>query len=340
VLLVLCRVGFWLLTAKLETRSTGGKIVGPRTFRAAAIQDTPVWMDKRRSIAKACDLILKAGQGGAQIVAFPESFIPGFPYWVFTQPLCDTGAWHTRLHENAVMTSGPEIAELGAACAKAGVVAVIGVTERDTDRIGTLYNTNLVFAADGKLLGKHRKLMPTWGERVVWAGGDGSTLSVFPTAFGSVGTLCCGENINTLARFALLAQGERIHVANFPSAALAGARHSANELYLHVAPHAYEGKVYSIVSSDYGSPEVAAELGIPFQTAADTYNCISGIIGPNGEWVTPPLVDLPGICYADCPIDAVVYGKLFHDLIGHYNRFDVLRLEVNRNPIIPLRFSD
>ena len=111
--------------------------------------------------------------------------------------------------------------------------------------IGTLYNTNVVLSPQGELLGKHRKLVPTWGERAVWTGGDGSTLSVFPTRFGPLGTLNCGENLNTLARFALLAQGERIHVANFPSAAVAGARHSANELYLHVAPHAYEGKLFT-----------------------------------------------------------------------------------------------
>jgi nitrilase len=309
------------------------------TFRAAAVQDTPVWLDKERSVAKACALIAEAARGGANIVAFPESFIPGFPYWVFTKPLCDTGLWHTRFHDNAVILSGPEVQTLSDACAKAGIIAVVGVTERDADRIGTLYNTNLVFGSDGKLLGKHRKLMPTWGERAVWAGGDGSTLSVFPTSFGGLGTLCCGENINTLARFALLAQGERIHVANFPSASLAGGRHSGNELYLHVAPHAYEGKLYSIVSSDYGSPEVAAELGMAFEVPAGTFNCISGIIGPNGEWVTPPLVDKPGIAYADCPIAPVVYGKLFHDIIGHYNRFDVLRLEVDRDPVTPLRFT-
>jgi aliphatic nitrilase len=135
----------------------------------------------------------------------------------------------------------------------------------------------------------------------------------------------------------LLAQGERIHVANFPSAALAGARHSANELYLHVAPHAYEGKAYSLVSSEHGTPEVADQLGIPFEVPEGTYNCISGVLGPNGEWVTPPLRDEAGIVYADCAIEPIVQGRLFHDLTGHYNRFDVLRLEVNREPLELLR---
>lgn len=309
-------------------------------FRAAAVQASSVWLDRAGSTEKACALIEEAGTGGAHVVALPESFIPGFPYWVFVKPLSETGHWHARLHDEAVEIPGPEIDALAAAAARAGVYAVVGITERNPGTIGTLYNTNVVLSPAGELLGKHRKLVPTWGERAVWTGGDGSTLSVFPTRFGPLGTLNCGENLNTLARFALLGQGERIHVANFPSAAVAGARHSANELYLHVAPHAYEGKLFSIVSSEHGTPEVSAELGLPFEVPEGTYNCISGVLGPDGEWIEPPLEDEPGIAYADCAIDPVVFGRLFHDLTGHYNRFDVLRLEVDRRPAEPVRLVE
>ena len=228
---------------------------------------------------------------------------------------------------------------LGEACRKAGIVAVVGVTERDTATVGTLYNTNLFIGSDGTLLGKHRKLMPTWGERVVWRGGDGSTMAVVDTEFGPLGTLNCGENINTLARFTLLAQGERIHVANFPSCALIGARHSANELYLHVAPHAYEGKLYSLVSSECGSQATADELGIALEIPEGFFDCITGVLGPDGEWVTPPLQDTEGIVYAECPGEPIVYGKLFHDIVGHYNRFDVMRVELDTEPKSPLVFS-
>lgn len=309
----------------------------PRLFRAAAVQASSVWLDCAGSTEKACALIEEAGRGGAHVVALPESFVPGFPYWVFVKPLSETGAWHARLHDQAVEIPGPETSALAAAAARAGVFAVVGVTERDPGAAGTLYNTNVVLSPAGEVLGKHRKLVPTWGERAVWTGGDGATLSVFPTPFGPLGTLNCGENLNTLARFALLAQGERIHVANFPSAAAAGARHSADELYLHVAPHAYEGKLFAICSSEHGTPEVAAELGVEFSVPDGTYNCISGVIGPNGAWVTPPLVDEPGIVYADCDLDQIVAGKLFHDIVGHYNRFDVLRLSIDRSERTALR---
>ncbi len=309
------------------------------SFRAAAVQESSVWLDRAASTEKACALIEQAGAGGADIVALPESFIPGFPYWVFVKPLGETGGWHARLHEQAVEIPGAEIDALAAAAGRAGVVAVVGITEREPGSVGTLYNTNVVVSSDG-YLGKHRKLVPTWGERAVWTGGDGSTLQVFPTAFGPLGTLNCGENLNSLARFALLAQGERIHVANFPSAAVAGGRHSGNELFLHVAPHAYEGKVFSICCSEYGTAEVAAELGLPFVVPEGTYNCISGVVGPDGEWVAPPLVDEPGVAYADCSLEAILEGRLFHDITGHYNRFDVLRLEVDRSPRGPLTLSD
>lgn len=308
----------------------------PPAFRAAAVQAASVWLDRAGSTEKACALIEEAGRGGADVVALPESFVPGFPYWVFVKPLSETGRWHARLHDQAVEVPGPAVDALAAACARAGVYAVVGITERDPGALGTLYNTNLVLSPEGTLLGKHRKLVPTWGERAVWTGGDGSTLTVFPTRFGPLGTLNCGENLNTLARFALLAQGERIHVANFPSAALAGARHSANELYLHVAPHAYEGKLFSLVSEEHGTPEVAEELGIPYEVPEGSYNCVSGVIGPSGDWTGGPLVDRPGIVYADCSFDDVVHGKLFHDIVGHYNRFDVLRLELDRTPRGPL----
>jgi aliphatic nitrilase len=304
------------------------------TFRAAAVQDGSVWLDRVASTAKACELIVEAGRGGADIVALPESFIPGFPYWLFTRALMEGAEFHRRLHDEAVEIPGPAITALGEAAAEAGVTAVVGITERDPGRIGTLYNTNVVLGPDGSLLGKHRKLVPTWAERAVWAGGDGSTLSVFDTPHGALGTLNCGENVNTLARYALLAAGERIHVANFPSCAPLGGHHTnTNEVYLPAAAHAYEGRLYNIVSQEYGSPELCEQLGVPF--VEDAWNCISGVIGPDGDWIAS-LRDERGIVYADCDPEATINGRLYHDIVGHYNRFDVFRFSVDRSELVPM----
>jgi nitrilase len=300
-------------------------------FRAAAVQESPIWMDRAATTDKVIALLRTAAAGGADIIAFPESFIPGFPYWVFSLPFNQSMGWQMALQDQAVAMDGPEIAAIAKVCGELGVTAVVGITERDAGRIGTLYNANVVFGPKGQVLGKHRKLIPTVSEKQAWAGGDGSTLSVFDTPFGGLGTLCCGENINTLARFALLDMGERIHVANFPSVALLGGEfNDETEFTLSVAPHAYEGKLFSIGVSEFGIPEVAQKLGIAFPE--NSLNCISGVMGPDGKWVSEPLRSKAGIAYADCDLAAVVLHRLIHEITGHYNDFSVFKLEVDRRP--------
>ena len=305
---------------------------GP-TFRTAAVQAPSVWLDREGSTERACELIAEAGRGGAQIVALPESFIPGFPYWLFVMKLAEAAPLHRKLHDEAVEIPGPTIEALERTAVEAGVTAVVGVTERDPGRVGTLYNTNVVLGPEG-YLGKHRKLVPTWAERVVWAGGDGSTLGVFPTPQGPLGTLNCGENVNTLARYALLSEGERVHVANFPSCAPLGGHHTnTNDVYLPAAAHAYEGRLFNVVSQEFGTPEVCEAVGVEFDPSA--WNCISGTIGPDGSWIAS-LKDEEGIVYADCDPGATVEGRMFHDIAGHYNRFDVLQLRVDRRAHLPV----
>lgn len=308
-------------------------------FRAAAVQESSVWMDRGGSTDKVLKLIREAAGKGANIIAFPESFIPGFPYWVFSLPFSQSMPWQLLMQEQAVSLDGPEVAAIAKVCGELGVTVVVGVTEREAGRLGTFYNTNLVFGPDGSFLGKHRKIVPTVSEKQTWSGGDGSTLSVFPTPFGPLGTLCCGENVNTLARFALLEMGERIHVANFPSAALLGGEFdNENEFLMSVAPHAYEGKLFSIGVAEHGTRAVAERLGIPFPEKS--LNCISGIIGPDGNWVSPPLKGVAGIVYADCDLSQTLVHRLFHEITGHYNRFDIFKLQVDRRPRVPVEYID
>lgn len=308
-------------------------------FRAAAVQESSVWMDRGGTTEKVLKLIREAARKGANIIAFPESFIPGFPYWVFSLPFNQSMPWQLLMQEQAVSLDGPEVAAIAKVCGELEVTVVVGVTEREAGRLGTFYNTNLVFGPDGSFLGKHRKIVPTVSEKQVWSGGDGSTLNVFPTPFGPLGTLCCGENVNTLARFALLEMGERIHVANFPSAALLGGEFTEEtEFVMSVAPHAYEGKLFSIGVAEHGTPEVAKRLGIPFPER--TLNCISGVMGPDGNWVAPPLRSVAGIAYADCDLSQTLVHRLFHEITGHYNRFDIFKLEVDRRPRVPVTYID
>lgn len=313
------------------------------TFRAAAVQDSPVWMDRAKTTDKVIKKLREAAKGGANIVAFSESFIPGFPYWVFSLPLGQGMQWNLKLREEAVRMDGPEIAAIAKVCGELEITAVVGVTELDqtSGRLGTMYNSNVVFSPEGKVLGVHRKMVPTVSEKQAWSSTDGSTLSVFDTPYGKLGTLCCGENINTLARFALLDMGERIHVANFPSVSLLGGEFSDDsEFTLSVAPHAYEGKLFSIGVMEYGEPEVAERLGIPFPDPKKTYNCISGIFGPMGTYVSEPLRGKKGIVYGDCDLNITLPLRVIHEITGHYNSFDVFQLSVDRRTRRPVKYIE
>jgi nitrilase len=186
-------------------------------FRVAAVQACPVYLDRDRTIDKACRLIAEAGQHGAALVVFPEAFVPGYPVWVWFIPPGRTAELreaYVELHRSSIASPGPATERLGAAARAAGVAVAIGVNERNAEASNSsLYNTLLYFGPDGAMLGKHRKLVPTGGERLVWSVGDGSDLAVYQLPFGVVSGLICWENYMPLARYALAAWGAQIHVA-------------------------------------------------------------------------------------------------------------------------------
>ena len=176
----------------------------------AAVQATPVFLDRDATVDRACELTATAAAAGASLVVFPEAFVPGYPDWVWRAPAWSDGELTGRLLANAVEVPSPAAGRLGAAAAEAGVYLAIGVNESDG---GTLYNTLLYFAPDGTLAGRHRKLMPTGGERTIWGAGDGSGLVAVPTPFGTVSGLICWENYMPLARAAVYALGTDVYVA-------------------------------------------------------------------------------------------------------------------------------
>ena len=184
-----------------------------KTVRAAAVQIAPDLESGANTLARVIESIGEAARQGAEFIVFPETFVPWYPYFSFVLPPVQSGAEHIRLYEHAIAAPGPETEQVASAARKAGAVVVLGINERDH---GTLYNTQLVFDADGSLKLKRRKITPTFHERMIWGQGDGSGLRVVETAVGRVGALACWEHYNPLARYALMAQHEEIHAAQFP----------------------------------------------------------------------------------------------------------------------------
>ncbi|NEW76636.1 carbon-nitrogen hydrolase family protein [Streptomyces rhizosphaericus] len=316
----------------------------PPRFTAAAVQAAPVFLDTAATIDKAVALIAEAASNGASLVVFPEVFVAGYPYWNWTMTPVQGSPWFERLYRSAIDIPGTEVDLLRDAARAHGVVLVIGVNERGRHGLGTLHNSLVLIGPHGELLGIHRKLVPTWAEKLTWTGGDASTLRVHRTPIGPIGALACGENTNTLARFALLAQGELIHTANYISLPVAPADYDmAEAIAVRTAAHSFEGKVFSVVSCSSLSAEIVdAVAGDDEETRklfARPHSALSGIFGPDGMPVSEPLVDDEGIVYGKIDLARCIQPKQMHDITGHYNRFDAFRLHVDNRPQPPVTFA-
>jgi predicted amidohydrolase len=311
-------------------------------FRAAAVQAAPVFLNREATVDKACSLIAEAARAGANLIVFPEVFLPAYPYWTRLENPFQSTASFVELVKNSVEVPSPTSARLCGAARQAGAYVVIGINERPSNTLGTLYNTNLVIGPDGDILLKHRKLMPTFAEKMVWGFGDGSTLRVLDTALGKLGTLICGENANPLARFALIAQGEQVHVSNYPAlpGGDAGGYDFGKEVELRGATHAFEGKVFNIVVSAVIDQSVIAKVADTEdkrRAMAGPCKSFTGIFAPGGRLCSETVAPgEEGIVYADCDIESIIVKKMRHDVAGHYNRSDVLTLNLNRAPQRPL----
>ena len=313
-------------------------------FRAAAVQTSPIFLDVQATVDKAISFIKEASANGAALVAFPEVFVAGYPYWNWIMTPVQGSKWYEALYKNSVLADGPEIRKICDAAKQYNCHIVIGINERG-DSYGEIYNTNLIIDSNGTIIGKHRKLVPTWAEKLTWTSGDGSSLKVYKTAIGPIGTLACGENTNTLARFTLLAQGELIHVANYISLPVAPADYNmAEAIKIRAAAHSFEGKLFTVVSCSTISKEIMAALEPDVPNVKELLtrenSAFSGIIGPNGAVIGKPLIDEEGIVYADIDLQQCIQPKQMHDLLGHYNRFDIFDLRVNIAPTRKITFID
>jgi predicted amidohydrolase len=311
--------------------------------KVAAIQAAPVFLDPAATTEKACRLIAQAAAQGARVIALPEVFIPGYPYWSWMMSPLEGSKWFRALFKASILVPGPETGLLARAARDAGAYVVIGVNERSPVSLGTIYNTNLVFGPDGSLLGRHRKLVPTFAEKLTWASGDGSSLRTYETPYGAIGTLACGENTNTLARFTLLSQGELIHVANYIAFPFTGNYDMPEAIRIRAGAHSFEGKVFTIVACSAMSDQIVDTLGATDEQRrlmSGRPNAFSGVFGPDGRLATEPLIDEEGIVYADIDPERCIEPKQYQDITGAYNRFDIFDLRVNRRANASAQFAD
>ena len=300
------------------------------TFKVAAVQATPVYLDREATIDKACDLIATAGNEEARLVVFPEAFIPAYPDWVWTIPSGEEevlNELYAELLSNSVAIPSDATDRLCRAARLANTYVVMGMSERNVEASGaSLYNTLLYIDAQGQILGKHRKLVPTAGERLVWAQGDGSTLQVYDTPLGKLGGLICWENYMPLARYTMYAWGTQIYVA---------ATWDRGQPWLSTLRHiAKEGRVYVI-----GCCIAMRKDDIPdhyamkqkFYAEKDEWINIgdSAIVNPEGEFIAGPVRKQEEILYAEIDPRMVQGPKWMLDVAGHYARPDVFQLTVH-----------
>ena len=302
------------------------KIVCMSHLKIAVIQAAPVLFDLEQSLQKTYDLMAKAAEKEAELVVFPESFLPAYPrglsFGSVVGSRTEAGRDVWKLYwQNSVEVPGEATQKLGNWAKKFGVYLVMGITERDTIN-GSLYCSLVYFSPEGTLLGKHRKLKPTAAERIIWGEGDGADLGVYKTPFGKLGGLICWENYMPLARTALYDQGVQIYVA--PTA---DARDTWQATMQHIA---LEGRCFVIgcnqfVTKPMYPPEILALAEMQSQPEIMSRGG-SVVISPLGKVLAGPLFDREEIMTVSLDTDEVIRAKLDFDPIGHYSRPDVFEL--------------
>jgi nitrilase len=296
-----------------------------RSVRAAAVQLAPDLESKDGTLDRVCAAVRDAALKGAELVVFPETFLPYYPYFSFIQPPVQSGREHLKLYEWAVEVPGPVTERLSESARQHGAVLVVGVNERDH---GSLYNTQLVFDADGSLLLKRRKLTPTFHERMIWGQGDGSGLKVVDSAVGKLGALACWEHYNPLARFALMAQHEQIHCGQFPGSLVGQV--FADQIEVTIRHHALESGCFVVNATGYlHEAQVRALTPDPALQKALRGGCMTAIVSPEGNHVCPPLTEGEGILIADLDLSLITKRKRMMDAVGHYARPDLLKLTLD-----------
>lgn len=309
--------------------------------KIAIVQESPILLDREKTIELAVGLVDKAAESGAQLVVFPEAYISGYPAWIWR--LRPGGDWgineelHARLLRSSVDIDNDELSPLCEAAKKCKVTIVCGMNEREGKLSrATIYNTVVIISADGVILNRHRKLMPTNPERMVWGFGDGSGLNVVNSPVGKIGTLICWENYMPLARYALYSQGVEVYVA--PT-------YDSGDDWIGTMQHiAREGRCWVVCSGVVLTrDDIPPDFPEKESLYPDAEYWINGgdslVVAPGGEIVSGPMREEKGLLFAEINSEQVATSKRVLDVAGHYSRPDIFTLNVNTQPQSPIKFK-
>jgi aliphatic nitrilase len=318
-------------------------------YKVAAAHAAPVFLDLEATVEKTCSLINEAAKNGAQLIVFPETYIPAFPVWCSLRAPIYNHTLFRRLAANTMKIPGPELAKIAETARACGLFVCLGFNEGTDISVGCIWNASVLIGDDGRVLCHHRKTVPTFYEKLIWAPGDGGGLQVSETRLGRLGMLICGENTNPLARFTLLAQGEQVHMSTYPplwpshDPSTGGNYNLKEAILIRAGAHSFEGKVFNIVASGYLDTAVRDELAALDPDAGrildESPRGISVVTGPNGLPVSEIMQDSEGLLYADIDLATCVEPKQIHDVVGGYNRFDIFKLTVDRSANRPITFE-
>lgn len=345
-------------------------------IRVAACHVSPVFLSARQTTSKAITLIKQAAKNNANMVIFPETYISAFPVWSSLRPPTANHDFFKRMALESIYADGDEIQAIREIAKQLSIMVSIGLSERVRSSSATLYNSNILIGNEGEVLIHHRKLVPTFFEKLTWAPGDGHGLRVAETAYGKIGNLICGENTNPLARYTLMAQGEQIHISTWPPIwptrvpppSQGGERNSSvtdKPNYDNVtanrtraAAHCFEAKCFGVLcSAVLGDDAIEAIAdGSPYvtQVLEQSQRGATQFLDPTGALLPGFIVDdqtqehIPtnflqsdeGILYADINVEDCIEGKQYHDVVGGYQRLDVFDLKVNRTRRYPVTFTE